>query len=124
MTTTPPADDAGIDIERERRFSDSLLWKLMRQYYATRGPAAWHSGDVPSYATCNTFIAKTYALATLTYLCDARAAGHIDPAHPIYIVELAAGVGRFAFQFLRKWRELKSESPLRDLDVRYVMTDF
>lgn len=124
MTTPPPADVAGIDIERERRFSDSLLWKLMRHYYSSRGPAAWHSGDVPSYATCNTFIAKTYALATLTYLCDARAAGQIDPAHPIYIVELAAGVGRFAFQFLRKWRELKAESALRDLDVRYVMTDF
>lgn len=124
MTTSPPAEDAGIVLERERRFSESLLWKLNRAYYASQGPAAWHSGEVPSYATCNTFIAKTYALATLTYLCDARTAGQLDPAHPIYIIELAAGVGRFAFQFLRKWRELKAESPLRDLDVRYVMTDF
>ncbi|MCA9674561.1 MAG: tetratricopeptide repeat protein [Kofleriaceae bacterium] len=122
--SAPPTEVSGTQIERETRFSESVVWALQRQYYGGRGPAAWHSGEVPSYATCNTFIAKSYAEAVLVYLTDARAAGQIDPAHPVYIVELAAGVGRFAFQFLCKWRQLFQESAIADLDVRYVMTDF
>jgi hypothetical protein len=43
---------------------------------------------------------------------------------PIYVIELAAGVGAFAAYFLHKFGELKQESSLRNLEVRYVMTDF
>lgn len=118
------ASETGVLLEKDKRFSDSVLWELQRGYYARQGPNAWHSGEVPSYATCNTYIAQTYACSVIAYLRDARAAGQIDPAQPIYIVELAAGVGRFAYQFLNKFRQLKRESSLRDLDVRYVMTDF
>ena len=121
---TAPAEGGSAEIERDARFSESVLWTIQRRYYEKQGPAAWHSGEVPHYATCNTFIARSYALAALAYLRDARTAGQIDPAHPVYIVEIAAGVGRFAFQFLRAWRALKAESSVADLDIRYVMTDF
>jgi len=111
-------------LERDKRFSDSVLWSLQRNYYTQKGPTAWHSGEVPSYATCNTFIAQSYAHVALAYLRDAKAAGQIDPKHPIYFVELAAGVGRFAYQFLNKFHQLLRESSIRDLKVVYVMTDF
>ncbi|MGN6110939.1 MAG: tetratricopeptide repeat protein [Kofleriaceae bacterium] len=128
MNTDSPAaaapPETGVLLEQETRLSESVLWTLQRQYYATSGPNAWHSGDVPSYATCNTYIAQAYAHVVLAYLRDARAAGLIDPGKPVYIVELAAGVGRFAYLFLHKFHQLKNDSSLRGLDVRYVMTDF
>lgn len=116
--------ETGALLEKDQRFSDSVLWGFNRRYYASKGPMAWHSGEVPSYATCNTFIARAYAKTTMSYLRDARAAGLLDPAHPVYIVELAAGVGRFAYQFLQKLEQLRAPSSLADLDIRYVMTDF
>jgi len=118
------AGENGFLLEDEQRFSASILWQINRQYYADTGPNAWHSGEVPSYATCNTYVAQAYASVVVAYLRDIVAASLVDPTQPIYIVELAAGVGRFAFQFLRKLHALLDGSSVRTLDVRYVMTDF
>src|SRR5262249_32748988 len=89
-----------------------------------RGPRAWHSGDVPHHVTCNTYIAQTYAEVVMAYLRELARTGKLVANEPIYVVELAAGVGAFAWYFIRKLSELKQESSLCDLDVRYVMTDF
>jgi len=122
--TAPPAAETGFLLEQEQRFSASVLWQINRQYYNDSGPNAWHSGAVPHYATCNTYIAQAYAHVVIAYLRDAVAASLVDPQQPVYIVELAAGVGRFAYQFLRKFHAVMAAWSLRRLDVRYVMTDF
>src|SRR5262249_57066642 len=119
----PPAGDTGFLLEHAKRFSESVLWQINRQYYSDVGPQAWHSGAVPSYATCNAYIAQAYANVVIAYLRDAVAAGLVDPAHPVHIVELAAGVGRFAYQVLKKVHALKVASPLRALGGRDVRTD-
>ncbi len=111
-------------LEQDKRLSESLLWEINRRYYERRGAASWHSGELPSYATCNTFIARAYAEVVLAYLHDASAAGMIDRREPVYLVELAAGLGRFAYQFVTSFRSLLDASALRGLDVCYVMTDF
>src|SRR5262249_32765854 len=115
-------DDSGATIEQDVRFSEPILWKLPRQYYDLRGPQAWASGAVPSYVTTNPYIAHVYAHIVLAYLRDAAAS--LDRERPIYIVELAAGSGRFAYLFLKAFHALKNASSVRALDVRYVMTDF
>lgn len=114
----------GQIIERGERFSRSVLWRLQRRFYAERGPDAWSTGTVPSYITSNPSIARCYASLVGAYLQDLLARGALDPAHPIYIMELASGPGRFAFLFLRQLLALKQAPGLRDLDLRYVMTDF
>ena len=137
MSATPPNDASaqptGYLLEEKKRLSESILWKLQRQYYDERGLSAWESGAVPSYVTSNPYIAGAYAAMTLSYLRDAMAGGAksatgatvtIDPTKPIYIFELAAGHGRFSFLFLKKFFALLESSSLRGLDVRYVMTDF
>ena len=124
QAAAPPAAEIGFLLEQEQRFSASVLWQIHRHYYNDSGPAAWDIGAVPHYATCNTYIAQSYAHVVMAYLRDALAASLLDPGQPVYIVELAAGVGRFAFQFLRKFHALKDASSLSRLDVRYVMTDF
>jgi hypothetical protein len=111
-------------LESETRFSRSLMWDITRRYYALRGFDAWESGQVPSYVTSNPFIARAYAFVILAYLRDCLAAGAIDPAQPIYLIEAAAGHGRFSFLLLKKLRALLAQSALGQLQLRYLMTDF
>lgn len=51
-------------------------------------------------------------------------AGTLDPRHPVYILELGCGSGRFGFLFFERLLDLLGRSALRHVQVRYVMTDF
>ncbi len=114
----------GFAIEEGKRLSESMLWSLTRRYYEHKGPAAWSSGEIPFYVTSNPFVANCYAQIVLSFLRDAlRIPGFIDPQKPIYIVELAAGHGLLSFLFLRRFLPMLRGSSVRQLDVRYVMTD-
>ncbi len=137
MSASPASDStaqpSGFLLEEKKRLSESILWDLQRRFYDERGLGAWDSGPVPSYVTSNPYIAATYAQLVMQFLRDALAgrdsdgkSGNmaIDPSKPIYIVELAAGHGRFSFLFLKKFFALLDASSLRGLQVRYVMSDF
>lgn len=101
-----------------------MLWTLTRRYYEHKGPAAWSSGEIPFYVTSNPFVANCYAQLVLSFLRDAlRVPGFLNPSKPIYIVEMAAGHGLLSFLFLRRFLPMLRSSSIRQLDVRYVMTD-
>jgi len=120
----PPAPEARVTLEHDRRLSESILWPLQREFYRRRGTEAWTSGDLPWYVTSNAFIARAYTRMVAGWLRDLAAAGTLDRTQPVYVIELAAGSGHFAFLFLKKLERLRAELPaLRGLDVRYVMTD-
>jgi tetratricopeptide (TPR) repeat protein len=112
-------------IEEGRRLSESLIWTLQRNFYERAGLAAWKPKAVPFYITSNAFTARAYARTVTGFLRDLAAAGRIDRAQPVYLVELAAGSGQFAYLFLRRLVEIQEQVPaLAGLDLRYVMTDF
>lgn len=120
--------DRPLLLEQEQPLSQSLLWQLGRNFYAQKGPAAWTSGVVPFYITSNPFIAHCYAqivLAFLTDCLDARSgAVALAQGQPVYILELAAGHGRFSYYFMQELLQLKAASALHELEIRYVMVDF
>lgn len=74
--------------------SQSLLWKLQRNFYNRWGVDAWRMGIVPHYITSNPFVAGAYARLALGFLRDWRSApgtfynlgmchyrlGQLDPA--------------------------------------------
>ncbi len=130
MSTDEPAaasanaNDNWITLEENQRFSNSVIWKLQKQYYNDMGPRAWLTGEVPHYATCNTFIAQCYAELVMSYIRELARTGQLVRTEPVHIIELGSGIGAFAWYFLRKFSELHQESSLRDVEVRYVMTDF
>ncbi|HNC99531.1 MAG TPA: hypothetical protein PKW90_25585, partial [Myxococcota bacterium] len=103
--------------------SKSRLWSLQKGWYERAGVEAWGSGMIPHFSTCNAFIADAYARVVLGWLRDQVTAG-LDPSQPVYLVELGAGSGRFAFLFLRRLLALIAASPFSDLSITYVMTDF
>ncbi len=109
-------------LEGGRPLSQSLLWRLQREYYQQEGSQAWAKGTVPYYITSNPWIANTYAKVAFGWLRDCFPA--LDLHHPVHIVELGCGSGRFGYLFLNRLLDLLSRSPLEAVKVRYVLTDF
>ncbi len=100
-----------------RRLSESPLWAAQRRFYERAGIEAWRTATVPHHVTNNVALATAYARIVLGFLRDAGG------REPLYVVELGAGCGRFAFLFLRALETIGHRSRLADIPVRYVMTD-
>jgi len=119
----PPAPAPTIVIEDKKRLSESLIWRLQRAFYAAQGPSAWKPNGVPFYITSNPHIARCYARVFLGALRDM--APVLVAGEPLYVIELAAGSGQFSHLFLKALLEMKAALPaLKDIALRYVMTDF
>lgn len=110
-----------MPLEENQRLSNSLLWRLQRNYFEQQGVEAWSSGAVPHHITSSPFIADAYARVVMGFLRDWSA---LDSGQPVNIVELGSGSGRFAYAFLKKFLNLQQNSVLKAIPIRYVMTDF
>src|SRR6185369_11831847 len=95
----PIAEEKISPLEENQRLSESLLWRLQRNYFERQGIEAWRSGAVPHHITSSPFIADAYAKVVMGFLRDWK----LDRRAPIYIVELGSGSGRFAYAFLKKF---------------------
>jgi tetratricopeptide (TPR) repeat protein len=115
------AQTKSAPLERHRRLSDSLLWTLQRNFYQRMGAGAWRGRGVPCHITSNTFIARAYARLITGFLRSQRKA--IDPDHPVHVIELGAGHGRFGFLLLNRLMEECAAPELAGLRFRYLMTD-
>src|SRR5438270_8877543 len=102
----------GFVLEQMQRLSGSILWKLQRGFFHRQGVRAWSQGPVPHYITSNAFIADGYARVVFGFLRDCHAVTPtgenpnflpLDLSQPVYIIELGAGSGRFAFHFMKKF---------------------
>ena len=112
----------GHVLERGRRLSESLLWRLQRNFFEALGDQAWTQGIVPHYITGNGWIADAYAKVVLGWLRDR--VGTLDLQQPVTLLELGCGSGRFGFLFFDRLLGLLNLSSLSHVPVRYVMTDF
>ena len=120
-------------LEHQQRLSTSILWKLQRNYFERQGIEAWSTGTVPHHITSSPFIADAYARVVFGFLRDCQSLagrdsdgsfGSLDLSQPVYIVELGSGPGRFAYLFLKKFLSVYRTSVLKDIPIKYVMTDF
>lgn len=98
------------------RFSASAVWEAQRNYFIQKGIEAWSKKTVPNYITSNPFIAHAYAKVVAGFISDT----YKESNERIYIVELGAGSGGFAFSFLTALFDMEQ---VRDLPITYVMTD-
>lgn len=109
--------------EPARPLSESILWKLQRNYFDRYGVRAWSEGVVPQNVTSNPWIADAYAQIVFGWIRDGSREG-LDPREPLYVLELGCGSGRFGWLFINRLRSLLSRSPLRGQRVTHVYTDF
>src|SRR5690348_8291126 len=80
-------------LERDVPFSQSIIWRLQRDFYAKHGLNAWTEDLVPSYITSNPMIAEIYAAVVAGFLSDCvgqknTAHAPLSPENPLRIVEL------------------------------------
>ncbi len=118
---TEPADRKVV-IEQNKRFSQSALWRMQREYFDKEGINAWVN-QVPFYITSNPFIANCYARLVLAFIRDWTLKNPDARNHPFYIMELGTGSGRFSFYFVKTLQELLQGS-MPDIKVCYIMSDF
>lgn len=117
-------ESQGAVVEAERPLSQSMLWKLQTEFFENQGPEVWIKGIVPQYITTNPYIANQYAKTVFGYLRDYAAREDTDKDTVIYIMELAAGVGRFTYAFLKRFLHMIENSSLKGIKFKYIVTDF
>jgi len=122
-----------VILEEGKPLSQSILWKLQRNYFEGQGIEAWRQGTVPHYITSNPFIANAYAKVVFGFIRDCTGVTRdladdsfprLEPSQPIYIIELGSGPGRFAYHFLKNFLDIYRHSILKGIRCTYVMTDF
>lgn len=116
--TAPPssAEEAPrYVLEADAPLSRSMVWRLQRTFYGDQGIEAWTRSNVPQGITTSPNIARAYARVVSGYFNDLS---DIDPSQPVYIVELGAGSGRFAYRFLKAFTQFAPRHRFV-----YVMTD-
>jgi hypothetical protein len=114
-TPAPPL----YEVESFNRLSKSRLWSIMSNYFDRAGPESWSTYKVPYFVTSNSYIGRTYAQLLAAYVKDIDR----DDSEPLYVMELGAGSGKFAFHFLQSLVRLMPDNPALS-KVVYLMTDF
>jgi tetratricopeptide (TPR) repeat protein len=117
------SQNSGVILEAEKPLSQSMLWKLQTDFFANQGPEAWIKGIVPQYITTNPYIANLYAKTVFGYCRDYVSREDFDKNTTIYIMELASGVGRFTYTFLKRLLHIIENSSLKGLKFKYIVTD-
>ncbi len=115
---------AGHVLEQDVPLSRSRLWDFERAYYERQGLKAWGEGEIPHAITSNPMIAAGYAEVIVAFLRDCDAAGRLDRNRRVHVLELGSGSGRLGYSLLRHLRPLLAATPLRDLPVTVVLSDF
>lgn len=110
-------------IESNKRFSESKLWQIQRDYFEKQGVNAW-VGQVPFYVTSNPFLCNGYADMIVRLIQDWTSNHPEARSEPFYIMELAAGTGQLSFYVIKRVAYLLKILKLDDVKVCYVMTDF
>lgn len=112
-------DGTKIFLEEKALFSQSMLWRLQREYYANMGPEAWCPG-VPYYVTSNSAMGLAYAQTAMSLFATLADASR----ETVYILELGAGHARLSFYFLRHFSKLYKSCGRALPKFCYVISDF
>jgi tetratricopeptide (TPR) repeat protein len=124
--SSPAVDQEPKILETDVPLSQSLIWRLQRDFYAQRGLKAWTEDMVPSYITNNPFIAEIYARIVDGFVSDCMQQAQralLSPENPLRILELGAGTGKFSCLFLRKLTTLLHARNIAPQILRYCMAD-
>lgn len=108
-------------LETDVALSQSIIWRMQRDFYMQRGLKAWSEDLVPNFITNNPFIAEIYSRIIFGFLCDCGSS--VSPEHPLRILEIGAGPGKLSCLLLRQLTEVMRRKNIAVESIRYCMTD-
>ncbi len=114
-------DAEPYQIESKTPFSESLIWKINRNFYQEKGIKAWSEDIVPHNMTSNSSVGKTYAELIFAFLKDL--ASKKNKNEVVYILELGAGHGRLGFHILKHIQKLVSSLEGQIPKFCYILSD-
>lgn len=114
-------DTDQFEVESKTLFSNSLIWKLNRDFYEEQGINAWSENIVPHHMTSNSYVGKTYAELIFAFLKDLALKGIKNEI--VYILELGAGHGRLGFHIIKHLKKLTSQLTKQIPSFCYVLSD-
>jgi tetratricopeptide (TPR) repeat protein len=123
LPVKPETTDRKLVVEQAKRFSESMLWKIQREYFDREGINAWVN-QVPFYITSNPFIASAYAQVVFAFICDWVKQHPDSKNHPFYMMELGTGSGRFSYYFVKRLTDLLHSNKMSHIKICYIMSDF
>ncbi|MGI9304374.1 MAG: SAM-dependent methyltransferase, partial [Gammaproteobacteria bacterium] len=121
MNRKPTTVNGYYRLSEPEPYGQSLLRQLQARYFAAKGVEAWAQGEVPHYLTSNPRMANSYAEIILALWRDRQRIAPSD--EPLYICELGAGSGRFAYHLLNCLSRLCAQMEVPVRAFRYVLTD-
>src|SRR3984957_8253753 len=119
----PDTTERKVVIEQHKRFSESALWRMQREYFDKEGINAWVN-QVPFYITSNPFIAKCYAQLVINFIRDWTRKHPESKQHPFYMMELGTGSGRFSYYVIKRIEELMQKLEITDVSICLIINDF
>lgn len=106
-------------------YDHSVVWGIHDAYFATRGIAAWTEGDIPHAATTSYAAARDQARFFVGLVEELERTGALDPAAPVFVLEIGAGLGQLAAHFLRALaRGTGPAGRALATRVRYLVSDY
>ncbi|CDJ69655.1 TPR domain-containing protein, putative [Eimeria necatrix] len=94
-------------VEEDSPLCDSIMWKMLDNYYKQVAIEAWAHDYVPSFVTSNSRLCRSYAKIIINFLQDWFRRPEADPTQPVTILEIGGGHGRFTFLLLRALQRYK-----------------
>ncbi len=106
-------------LEDYKRYDESLIWRIHRSYFFERGIQAWSKGEVP-YSGLSSY-EEAYKKARL--FADNLQQG--PKTVPVRVLELGAGYGEFARNFLKAFAQICNQEGLPYYEqLEYYVSDF
>ncbi|MFN8578138.1 MAG: tetratricopeptide repeat protein [Candidatus Sericytochromatia bacterium] len=110
-----------IKIEDLTPYHKSIKWDIHNNYFQNRGNEAWKTREVPFDITSNSQASYQNAYAAFRIIDKSN---H-KKGKPILILEIASGLGIFALNFIKVFKEIcKQNGKDYHEDVHYMFTDY
>lgn len=113
-----------VPLEEFVPYDQSVRYRIHDAYYLASGGESWSGGRIPYLASSNYAIARQHASLALEVVAELTRARRLKPREQVRVLEVGAGSGTFAANFLRALEQGTGEPGRRLLKrLRYVLSD-
>ncbi|MEE8524740.1 MAG: tetratricopeptide repeat protein [Thermoanaerobaculia bacterium] len=125
LASLPPEARGWHRLEGPMPYHRSLIWQIHEDYFRRRGHAAWLERQVPHLLTGNRALATQKARLVHAAARQRQQRGELTDDEPVAVLEMASGLGYFAFHFLDAFDRIdRAEGTGFAPRLRYHYTDF